>query len=165
MASTPQDVHGRPIRGTSTHPYPYHYPVRMLTTDELKTIKQELEFADRYVQHYRYLFEIENYHGVNREVLERKYTRIGESMLAMKERGDRNGHYTKAQKTPLMVADTDRYLKEIIQFAAYRADHPDESSRIPDHLGRQWKQDQAQLVRMEHAVHDVLLSISPHPRA
>ena len=157
----PQDKHGRPLPGYEASHFPYHYPTRMLARDELETIKKDLGYIDHYVQHYRPLFVIDEYHGRYLDTLSAMYKHIGETMLSIEERGHLTDKMTAAQQLPLLLADTERYAKEVRVFSKFRKDHPDETSAIPDNVGLHWRQNHAHLAEIQQEVHRLLLSISP----
>jgi hypothetical protein len=133
----------------------------MLALDELKIIKKDLRYIDRYVQHYRPLFEIDAYHGQYLDTLSAMYKHIGETMLSIEERGHLTDKMTAAQQLPLLLADTERYAKEVLVYSEFRKAHPDETSAIPDNVGLHWTQHHAHLAEIQQEVHRLLLSISP----
>jgi hypothetical protein len=141
--------------------YPYHYPYRLLTIDELKCLHMDLARIDWYVTKYRHLFLLNGYHGQWADRLKTKYSEIMHTMYMIVHRGAETEKYTSVERTPILVADIDRYLREIIEFAQCRMDHIDVSYDDPHMIPQHWYQDQAELIKIEKYVHTLLVSITP----
>jgi hypothetical protein len=93
--------------------------------------------------------------------LEREYLHIKNTLNAILDRGDETEHYNAVEKTPLFVADIDRYLREIIHFAQHRM-NPRASYNInAQTISPDWHRDQSTLIRMEEKVKQILTAITP----
>ena len=139
--------------------YPYMYPIRNLTIEELTCLRDDLVKTNEFVKRYRIIFG--GSHLDWSDALNKKYSHIEDTMNVIMRRGQQTEKYNDLEKTPLLVADIDRYLLEVISFAQYRMDPQTLCHINLRFIPTGWHKDQLGLIKMEHEVKHMLLSIDP----
>jgi hypothetical protein len=158
----PEKQNGHAMPGfPGLQPMGFAMPTRRVTLEELRLIKQDLAVADAYVQRNRVLFTIYHYHGHHLARLKSMYLHIQQTMFKIKERGKTFEGGTATILSALLVADTDRYMREVIEFAQFRHDHPDTLGEDLAHVSATWQMDTNSMRLKEMQLAALLNELTP----